>query len=119
MTILYFADPVFGGSTWTMVQAITVADFLSIVGFSQEYKYETDALDKMESVCKMLRLKYGELKPVKDGVGYSFTDTYEGTVVVQVKPETDSKGDDYWACYLMYYWGPGKKLIYLKSLNDI
>lgn len=114
-----FSDAVFGGSTWDYVQGVVVADFLSSVGFFEECKYETDALDKMESVCRMLRQKYGDLKPVNEGVGFYFTDYYENTVTVQVKSQTDSKGNDYWACFLVYYWGPGTELIHLKSLSDI
>ena len=116
---LTFADSVFGGSSWDNVQGVIVAGFLSWVSFFEECKYEIDALDRMETVCRMLRQKYGDLKPMKEGVGYFFTDSYENTVTVQVKPQTDSKGNDYWACYLIYYWGPGKELVYLKSLSDI
>lgn len=109
----------FGGYSWHFVHLQFVEKMLYIVNFEQEYKYESAANDRFNSLYGMLRMKYGEMQVTSDGNGYSFTDAHKNMVVIKVHEGTSKGGQDFWYCDLTYYWGAGALLTYMKSLNEI
>lgn len=112
-------DQDFGGYSWHFVQMQFVEKMLYIVNFQQEYRYESAANDRFESIYRMLRMKYGEMKTTSNGDGFTFTDAHKNMVTVTVHPGTSKGGQDFWYCDLTYYWGAGALLTYMKSLNEI
>ena len=109
----------FGGYSWHFVQMQFVEKMLYIVNFQQEFRYEADANDRFESIYRMLRMKYGEMKTTNNDDGFSFTDAHKNMVTITVHPGTSKGGQDFWYCDLTYYWGAGALLTYMKSLSEI
>lgn len=112
-------DQSFGGNNWHFVEGHFVENMLSIVSFSQEYNNEEEAQSRFVSICRMLRMKYGELKPTEDGDGLYFTDEQKNTVAVFCHIGTARSGRSFWYCNLAYYWGPGSFLLGIKSMSEI
>lgn len=112
-------DQQFVGYSWHYVQMKFVEKMLYIVNFQQEYRKESDALCRFDSICSMLRMKYGDLESTDNGNTYSFTDAHYNTVSITVHYGTSEGGEDYWYCELTYCWGPGILINMAKSLDEI
>ena len=112
-------DQDFGGYSWHFVNMQFVEKMLYIVNFQQEYQYESAAKDRFDSIYRVLRIKYGDMKPTSNGNGFSFTDAHNNKVTIAVHPGTSKGGQDFWYCDLTYYCGAGALLRVMKTLNEI
>ena len=109
----------FGGHTWHFIEFSFVEDLLTRVNFQQEYKSETAAKSRFESIYSMLRMKYGDMVPNSNDDGFSFKDSATNMVSITVHPGTSKGGQEFWYCDLTYYFGGGMLIQYLKSLNEL
>lgn len=109
----------FAGYSWHYVQFMFVDKMFYIINFEQEFKYESAAKDRMETLYKMLSLKYGDVHPTDDGKGYQFTDEAKNRVTVRAHQGTSKSGNDFWYCDLSYEWWEGVMVNIIKSYSDL
>ena len=112
-------DQEFAGYSWHYVQMQFIEKMLYIVNFQQEYKYESSANDRFESIYRILRMKYGEMEVTKSGDGYTFTDSQKNMVTITVHKAPSKGGEEFWYCDLSYCWGEGALLNLMKSIYEI
>ncbi len=109
----------FGGCNWHFVEMSFVEDMFYRINFQQEFKTESAAKSRFDSIYGMLRVKYGEMEVNNEGDGFTYTDAATNVVSIRVHPGTSKSGQEFWYCDLSYCSGAGLLIMFLKSLNEI
>lgn len=112
-------DQSFGGYNWNLLKVFFVDNKLYSVNFQNPFSKEASAKERFDSICKMLRTKYGELEPTNSGNGYQYADSDHNLVIISVSQGLSKGGKEYWYCELSYFWGAGLIVEYVKTLDEI
>lgn len=112
-------NQVFAGQTWHYINLYFAEKMFSSIIFTQDYNSEAEAIRQFDTFYDMLSLKYGKLNSTSSDNRFSFTDSKDNIVSIELTSGASQYGMPVWYCSLMYAWGPGLDLIGLKSLSEL